>query len=186
MTEAAPIWSDPLPVNRLERARDRAFDLAPDAAVRAALAGALDILGLRKLRFRGQLIPEGGADWRLVATLGATVVQPCGITMAPVTTRIDERVERRWTAAPGEPPEAARGEVEMTEDENTDDLGKVIDLGLVMAEALSLALPPFPRAEGAGFGQAAYAAPGLAPMDDDDAKPLAKLAEIRDRLAKKS
>jgi hypothetical protein len=44
---------------------------------------------VRKLRFIGTLEPEGAQDWRLTADLGATVVQPCVVTLAPVTTRLE-------------------------------------------------------------------------------------------------
>ena len=62
----------------------------PDAAARGALAEELGLLDLRKLRLSGRITPDGDSGWRLDATLGATVVQPCVVTLQPVTTRIDE------------------------------------------------------------------------------------------------
>jgi hypothetical protein len=51
-----------------------------------------------------------------------------------------------------------------------------------MAEALALALPDYPRAPDAELEAGQFAAPGVAPMTDDEAKPLAGLAALRDRL----
>lgn len=151
-----------------------AFDLTPTPAESAAIARALGIEAARKLRFAGRLLPAGRRDWRLEAHLGATVVQPCVVTLAPVTTRIEEEVARRYVV---DLPDPAPGEVEMPDDE-TEPLPPVLDLWEVAAEALALALPPWPRAEGAELG-------GIATGDDGGTRPFAGLAELRDRLGNK-
>ncbi|CAM4091277.1 YceD family protein [Palleronia rufa] len=164
---------------RLSGRADRtahAFDLQPDAEVRAAMAAELGLSSLRKLRFSGQLVPEGARDWRLDATLGATVVQPCGVTLEPVVTRIDQPVARRYLAEYQDAPPDAE-EVEIPEDTETEAVPGVLDLDAVMIEALSLALPAFPRAEGAGIGTVTATAPGAEPLKDAALKPFAGLAD---------
>jgi len=158
------------------------FKLLPDAAARDALASVLNISEIRKLRLEGQIAPQGGKDWHLTAELGATVVQPCVITLAPVVTRIDESLTRSFVAN-FEVPDS--GEIEMPEDDSVEPIPEVLDLDALLAEALSLALPGFPRAEGAELGQALYAQDGATPMTDDDAKPFAGLGALRDQLAQK-
>ncbi|WP_102110135.1 YceD family protein [Oceaniglobus roseus] len=179
MSEAAPSWSHPLRLSALSRATPHRVELTPDDKVRAALAGELAILGIRKLRFAAELHPEGRADWRLEAELGATVVQACVVTLAPVTTRIDERIERRYVEGYEMPDDP--GETEMPEDDTAEPLPAVLDLGAVMAEALSLALPAWPRAPGASLGEAVFAPPGTAPLRDEDALPFAGLKAALDR-----
>ncbi|WP_369822817.1 DUF177 domain-containing protein [Rhodovulum sp. MB263] len=154
-----------------------AFELVPDPEERAALAERLGITTLKKLRFFGELCPEGQADWRLEASLGATVVQPCVVTLAPVSTRIDTDVLRLYRADMPTRPEAE--EIEMPEDDNEEPLPDRLDLALVMEEALALAMPLYPRAEGADLGEAVFAAPGVAPMQDAELKPFAALARLR-------
>ena len=176
MADAAPR----LFLARLTRARDTEFEIAPDADTRGALATELDLTALRKLRFAGRLIAEGARDWRLEAVLGATVVQPCVVTAEPVTTRLDEPVTRRYLA---EMPEPEAEEIEMPEDDTTEPLPTTLDLEAVMAEALALALPLYPRAPGAALDDATFAAPGVTPMTDEDARPLAGLAALRDKMA---
>jgi uncharacterized metal-binding protein YceD (DUF177 family) len=156
------------------------FDLAPAAEARAALARDLDLLGLRKLRFSGTLRPEGAGDWVLDGRLGATVVQPCRVTLEPVTTRLDEPVFRRYLAEMPAPPPG--GETEMPEDESAEPLPATLDLAAVMAEALALALPAFPRAPGAEPGDTAVTEPGKAPLTDAELRPFAALAALRDKL----
>jgi uncharacterized metal-binding protein YceD (DUF177 family) len=179
MSDAASNGTPPLTLARLPRGSDTSFELHPDAEARSALARELDLSALRKLRFAGRLCPEGARDWRLEATLGATVVQPCVVTAEPVTTRIDEKIVRRYLA---DLPAPMAEEVEMPEDDSTDPLPTTLDLSEVMAEALALALPLYPRAQGAALSAAQFAAPGVAPLSDEDAKPLAGLAALRDRL----
>ncbi len=153
--------------------------LEPEAEARAAIAGALGLRGLRKLRFSARLAPLGARDWQLCGTLGATVVQDCVVTLDPVTTRIDEAVERTYLAEMGW---EEGGEVEVPEDVSAEPLPESIDLAAILVEALSLALPPYPRAPGAEVGAAVFTEPGRTPMRDEDARPFAGLAALRDRL----
>ncbi|WP_439137997.1 YceD family protein [Roseicyclus sp.] len=165
---------------RLPRGADFSFDLAPDATARAALAAEFGLLALRKLRFSGRLVAEGKRDWALQAALGATVVQPCVVTAEPVTTRIDDPVTRRYLA---DMPEPEGDEAEIPNDDTLEPLPEILTLTSVMAEALALALPLYPRAAGAALSNTRFAPPGVAPLDDDAAKPLAGLAALRDKLA---
>ncbi len=172
--------SCPLRVADLSGRRQAGFLIAPDAPDRAAIARALSVSALRKLRFGGHLAPASGG-WCLRATLGATVIQPCVVTLEPVTTRLDVAVTRRYL------PEAAD---HPPDDDDTEPLGETIDPGQVMVEALALALPDYPRAGAAARPGAVFTtsgAPGAAPGDhtgDDTAKPFAALAALRDKLRK--
>lgn len=168
-----------LSLARLNRATEHGFDLSPDTTTRAALATEFGLAALRKLRFSGRLVAEGKRDWALHAMLGATVVQPCVVSAEPVTTRIDEPVTRRFMA---DMPEPAAEEAEIPDDDTLEPLPETLDLAAIMAEALALALPLYPRAPGAALAHARFAPPGVAPLDDEAAKPLAGLAALRDKL----
>ncbi|WP_373635466.1 DUF177 domain-containing protein [Yoonia sp. SS1-5] len=158
------------------------FALIPTAEERRAVADTLGIVGVRKLRLSGKIEPLGSRDWTLTAMLGATVVQDCVVTLEPVTTRLDEPVHRSYLA---ELPDIDAAEVEMPEDDTAEALPETLDLGQVMIEALSLALPLYPRKDGADLGEAVFTAPGSTPMTDEDAKPFAGLEALRDQLQKK-
>ncbi|WP_417728873.1 YceD family protein [Roseovarius sp.] len=177
-----PQKTEVIRVADLSSRRPVTFDLTPNSAQSEAIASDLDLLALRKLRFRGTLTAEGRKDWLLQADLGATVTQPCVVTLEPVQTRIDEKVTRRFspeavleTADPG-------SEIEMPGDDTLEPLGAEIDIARVMIEALALALPPYPRREGAELGSLAVAEDGIAPMQDEETKPFAGLASLRDKL----
>lgn len=164
----------------LAQRRDHRFLRQPDAAALAALARALDLRDLRKVRFEGTLTPVGKHDWDLTAQLGATVVQPCVATLVPVTTRIEERVVRKFRAELPELDDAT--EIEMPEDDTLDPLPEVIDFDAILTEALSLALPQYPRADDAEPVAAQFTRPGERPLDDDAVRPFAGLAALRSRL----
>lgn len=174
-----------LRVAALPSGRGLEFDITLDDAQRAEIAAALDLRALRKLAFRGALTPLGRRDWQLRATLGATAVQACIVTLEPVTTRIDTLVERRFLADMPVTPDVEEGsETEMPEDDQSEPLGDTIDLGAVLTEALALALPDYPRSETADFDAAQFAPPGATPIRDADLKPFAGLAALRDKLDK--
>lgn len=171
----------PFRVADLPQNRATAFEITPDASVMRSLAQELDLDGLRKMRFAGEIRADGKRDWVLRAKLGATVVQPCVVTLEPVTTRIDTDIERRFVADFDEPEEA---EAEMPEDDNIEALGSEIDVAAIMAESLALNLPEYPRKGDAELGEAVYTKPGEKPMTDDDVKPFAGLAALKDAMDK--
>ncbi|QBY00752.1 DUF177 domain-containing protein [Rhodophyticola sp. CCM32] len=171
----------PQRVHDLRRDKAREFLLIPTAPEMAAMADALKIDGLRKLRFAGTLDMVAEGELHLTGHLGATVIQPCVVTLAPVTTRVEADVIRRFLADMPQP-DPAEEEVEMPEDETIDPLQPVIDLAEVMIEALALHLPLYPRAKDADLEEAVFSGPGILPMRDEDARPFAGLAALRDTL----
>ena len=172
-----PSYGRPLRVADLAQRAALPFDLVLDAGELADLAADIGADAVRKLRFRGMLSPQGRQDWVLSADMGATVVQPCVATLAPVTTRIDEAVTRTFTATLAK---AAEPEAEIPDDDTLEPLGAVIDPGLVLAEALALALPLYPRAPGVAYTDQTFAADGAEPLDDK----IRPFAALREKLAR--
>jgi uncharacterized metal-binding protein YceD (DUF177 family) len=158
------------------------FRFLPDAPARAALAEDLDLLALHALELVGEIRPVGRDELVLEARLTARADQACGITLAPVPAVIDEPVRRRYVAGLSTP---EGDEVEMPEDDTTEPMPEVIDLSDIAAEALALALPLFPRAPGAEFGQTLHAEDGVTPLSDADLKPFAGLQGLAAKLAAK-
>jgi len=156
------------------------IDIRGDRNSCATVAHTLDLLDLRKLSFHGTLKAKGKSAWGLEATLGATVVQACSVTLAPVTTRIDTDVQRLFTSDWQEPESGE--EVEMPKDDTVEPLHAEIDLMAIVSESLGLALPDYPRAEGAELEISTFAAPDVTPMGDDDVKPFAGLAGLKAKL----
>lgn len=149
------------------------FALTPDAAARAAIAAELDLLDLPRLEFTGRIQAAGSDSWHLTGQMRAKVVQPCVVTLKPVRSTLSEPVERHYTPHTTQP---AADEIEMPDD-TIEPLGQFIDLAAVMIEALALALPEYPRADGAALPE-----DGTHPAADDDRqRPFAALGRLLGR-----
>ena len=181
-----------LDIATLARRKRSVFEYRLDAAQLSALKDELGLSGLRKVVFSGELTPAGKHDFALQAALGATAVQPCTITLEPVTTRIEDDIERRFVADMAKhidrdtEEEDEFGGTAMLEDDTLETLGREVDLWRVMSEALALALPDYPRAEGAELGTMRVTEPGKEAMGEDDLKPFAGLADLKSKLEGKS
>ena len=178
-TAPVPPFHHPLRSATLPSRKPTRFDLRPDPAARQWIAAQLGLLDLPAFRFTGEIRPDGRDDFTLEATMTAEAVQPCSVSLAPVTAHLTEQVRRRYIAQWQEP---EGDEVEMPEDDTEEPLPETIDVANVALEALELALPLYPRAEGAALGEAVFAAPGTAPLKDEDLRPFAGLAALKARL----
>lgn len=145
------------------------------AAERKAVADALGLLDLPQIEFDGDIRPAGKRDLVLTGKLVAQVVQPCSVTLDPVTTAISETVQRRYLADYVDPD---ADEIEIPEDDSQEALPEVIDAAAVAIEALALALPMYPRAPGVELGEAVFTEPGKAALREGDLKPFAALAGL--------
>lgn len=163
--------------------RETPVRLVADHPQRAELAQALGVTQIKKLSFEGKLRAAGKTDWTLTGNLGATVVQPCVVTLDPVTTRIDEPVLRQYISDWQDPDDP---EAEMPEDDSSEPLAETIDAMAAITEALSLAIPAYPRTEGAELGAIVHAEPGVEPLNEETVKPFASLAALKDKMEKGS
>ncbi|MBZ4023058.1 hypothetical protein CKO11_11370 [Rhodobacter sp. TJ_12] len=176
MTDTAPLpFAHPLRPADLAGRKPTRFDIAPKAAELTAIAEWADITAVTALRLKGALMPQGRNDWLLEARLTATVVQPCVVSLAPVTTEIAEDIRRVYIADMETP---TGEEVEMPEDTDSEPLPDRIDLGAVLLEALELALPLYPHAAGAEDVAMQATPPGAEPIRDEDTRPFANLRAL--------
>lgn len=182
MTEAANSRPTRLRTGGLSPRKPTRFTYRPDAEERSALGAALGLLALHRLEMTGEIRPVGRDELVLEARLTAHVDQPCSVTLAPVPATVDEPVRRRFVAGLEQP---EGDEIEMPEDDTVEPMPEVIDLAEVAAEALALALPLYPRAPGAEFGQVVHAGDGLDPLTDADLKPFSALQGLADQLKAK-
>ncbi len=175
LPEETPEFSRPLRLNRLNKSETYNFVETPTVAEMAALAALYEAISVRKMRFSGTLSPTGKEGWQLDATLGATVTQPCVVTLAPVRTRIDIPVNRTFL------PDVEENDL-LDDGDEIEPLTPTIDLGLIATEALALALPLYPRAEGVSEADNAGLLGESVAEDAPRENPFAALAGLKDKL----
>ena len=121
----------------------RPFLFVPDAAVRARMADEIAAVRVARLRFEGMIEFRPRGEWRLTGDLGATVTQPCVVSLEPVSCRVQTRVLRRFLEDPRALQAGADGE--MPSDDSIERLADFIDLYEISRETLLLELPGYPR-----------------------------------------
>lgn len=174
-----PEFARVLDVARLRNAGTYSFEISPTEQERAAIAKLMGATSVKKLVFSGKLVPLDSRGWQLHARLGASVVQQCVVTLDPVLTRVDQEFDRKFLPADKH---AAADIVVTPDDDEVEPLEDTIDLGLVAIESLALALPAYPRKTGAELATSSFAPSGVAPLQDEDLKPFAALAALKDKL----
>lgn len=177
--EPAP-FQRPMTIATLSRARPHGFDLRPEGEENLKIASFLRISGVEDLRFKGDLTAQGDDGWCIDGRLTAGVTQDCVVTLAPVAQKIDERVVRQYL--PEDLLTMSEVDLDPDSDDDPEPFEDVIDPGQLAIEALALALDPYPRAADAQLDQTRFAPPGMEPLTDDDLKPFAGLAALKEKL----
>lgn len=177
-----------------ERRGSGTFTADATADERAALAEALDLAALDRLEIRLDLSAEG-RGWRATGRVRGRYAQTCGVTLERLDRTLDEPIDRIWRDDAEDGLDLDGAEVfsmaaglDAGDDAADDgpDLERTpnpIDLGAIAAETLSLAVDPFPRADGAHFDDVSAAPPGAEPLDDRAGHPFAGLSGLKDDAA---
>jgi uncharacterized metal-binding protein YceD (DUF177 family) len=140
----------------------KALLLRASAAECRALALRFGILGIDALQASLDLAAEPGGTVRIRGHLLAAVEQACVVTLEPVAQRVAAPIDLRILPEGSEP-----ADDDPDSPDEIESAGGFIDLGEAIAEQLSLALDPYPRAADAALP------PGLLDADDAPEAPAA-------------
>ena len=175
-------YSEPiLELRHLVHNRGVDFDLIFLPIQIADVITQLDLITLKKPKFSGCILPLGQEDWILTAELGATVEQPCSVTLEPVRARIQTNISRTFRKSSIEVSDGG-SEYEMPEDDTEEQLAESINLFELFIEGLSLDLEDYPKINGIQATKVEYAPPGVMPLTDESVRPFAILAEFKKKL----
>lgn len=167
-------WSVPVSIHEIPET-GRRFEVAADAAVRAAIARAAGLNTLPRLEATFDVTRRGANGLRVAGRVSATVGQICVVTLDPIENEVEEPVNLDFVPAPAPDREGASGQgrgVEVTLEEEPEPLfGDTVDLGALATEFLMLGIDPYPRKPGAVF-EAQTA-------EDETDHPFAALARLR-------
>ncbi|WPZ33265.1 DUF177 domain-containing protein [Thalassobaculum sp. OXR-137] len=190
MTEPTAVTLvEPIPVTRIgQPAKTIRFEAGPED--RAVLARRFGLIELTAFSAEATLRRRRDTGWiELKGRLKASVVQECVVTLEPVPAEVEEEIDELFDDSR----EVDGFEVELDPvAEDPEPLeGEVLDVGEVIAQILSLALDPYPRAPGVPpVGEplaedGAEDGAGEAAEDEAPASPFAALAALKDRDVKK-
>lgn len=149
------------------------------AGERSALAARFDLLAIDRLAAELRLVrAKGGTLVRVAGQFQAEVTQPCVVSLAPVSSRLEGSFALLYSTRD----EDARVETEVFVDPDQDDPPEPvppggIDLGEAVAEQLALALDPYPRAAGVELEGDQWV--GRPADGQDKPNPFAVLASLR-------
>lgn len=160
----------PIDIDRLPSG-ETLHEIEATAAERAALAQRFSLLGLDRLEAQVRLTRLAGGLVRLGAEFSAEVVQECVVTLEPVASQVAENFTLLYGQA-----QAAASEVTLSgESELVEPIvDGIVDIGEAVAQQLSLAIDPFPRAPG-------VEAPHPEEIAANPASPFAALAKWKQK-----
>jgi len=145
----SPEFSHRIDPRRLPSGGER-YAIHANAEERAALGRRFALCALDRLEAKVTLTPMTGGFYRLAAEFEADLVQTCTVTLDPIPARIAEAFSLTYgpIADSGD-----SGEIVLDGDSEPVEPFEdgMIDIGEAVAQQLSLALDPFPRAPGAAI-----------------------------------
>ena len=122
----------------------------------AALASAFGIVGIRNMAADFRVTRQASREWLVRGDVHAFVAQNCVVSLEPFETALSEPVEARFIE-PSDPRAKVYGkDIDIVTSGLESDppdviVGGRIDLGVLAAEFLALALDPWPRKPGVEF-----------------------------------
>ena len=143
-----------------------------NAAERAALARRFDVQAIDSLRAELELrrVRGGGAAVKLTGRVAAEVTQSCIVTLEPVKQHVEEDFEVVYSDDVTDEQSAIGAASDIAWPEPLPE--GALDVGEAVAEQLSLALDPYPRAPGVAV-EARWTG------EDGAAKPFAALGKLK-------
>lgn len=166
--------SRPFHLAELAEDPEQKVEIETSEAERSALARRYSLLSLESLGAALTVRSDAAGEIMVEGELRAEVVQECVITLEPVAATVAAPFEQRYTLQPADPAvdlEIGPGDIEPPEPV----IGEVIDLGELVAQHLSLAINPYPRAPDADAQADQYRA------DSQRDGPFAVLAKLREK-----
>lgn len=175
ITSIAETWvhaTSDIPSRGLEMRR------AATEAERETLARSLDILALDRLEVDYRIIPRAAGRFVLEGSLLADVVQSCVVTLEPVHTSLEDRIEVEFRPDAEARPASGLGEEMPILDAQDYEVieHNRLDVGRIVCDSLAAALPAYPRRPGAALEHRE-----AGPADPAPANPFAALADWKPR-----
>jgi uncharacterized metal-binding protein YceD (DUF177 family) len=162
-------------VNPLRRTAPGTVEIEADETEQLSLAAWLDIPGVKRLKASLRLARESADAVSVRGAFQAEVDLVCGVTLEAFPHTLDGTIDAVFLKDSGAPAHPGGQEVEVNIDTEEPHpwTAQGIDLGGLLAEELSLAIPDFPRKPGVELS-----APEGVPGEEPRPNPFAVLAKL--------
>ena len=128
---------------------------------------------ITRFSFKGVISHSKKKNYTLHASLKAALIQNCILTLKPIKTIIDFKLEEFYVEA-----EQDNRVKNLLIDTNLDEgvrIQKVLNIGNAMLEALSLEIPSYPKKKNASFEGVTITETGIGPLDRSLGNPFFEL-----------
>ena len=137
----------------------------------------LKVEKLLNFSFKGRLIQPKKRTYELSASFKATVIQSCVISGKPIKTIIDEKIERFYSEEQVENKNAENVSLDINS-KDVELIHKGLNIGAMAIEALSLAIPDYPRKKNVRFEGVTITTTGLQPIEKNVDNPFVVLKNL--------
>ena len=158
----------------LETEKKIEFTLSFNSNELARLQKYLNLISIKKTSMSGKIVATAAGQWHLKAKIGATVVQESVLSLKPVTTRIDDKIDMRIIK--GYDNKVQNSELELNEDYFIE---HELDLDVIFFENIALSIPTFPKGAGEFFENKVFTAKGIDPLTNDRISPFFVLNKLK-------
>lgn len=148
-TLPGPEFSRPFAIERLGAA-ETTLTIEASGEERARLAARFEIVALDHFAASVRLQRKEGNLIRVSGRLEADLVQTCVVTLEPFPSHVEDGFSVEFTEGAPEPEPEIVLDADHEPPESIED--GIVDIGELVAQFLSLALDPHPRAPGAALG----------------------------------
>ena len=166
-----------VPLTVLRQTKEFKFQHRSNALELAELTQILKIEELKGFAFEGQFSQLNKNDYRLRVSFNATLVQLCIISLKPMKTKINHKINQFYTAEDS----VNKGnyisiEYDSVEKEH---IKSEINVGDIMLEALSLEVPLYPKKKNVKFEGITITESAIKPLQKTINNPFLSLKELQ-------
>ncbi|MDG2474660.1 MAG: hypothetical protein P8M50_05195 [Paracoccaceae bacterium] len=152
-----------VPLTDLQKTKKFKFNHSCSLEELSDLTEILRVKKLKKFSFKGQFIQSSKMNYTLQASLQATLLQPCVISLSTVKIKIDRTIEQYYSV---EEQKNINKSISIdSESIEIEQLHRETNIGDIMIEALSLEIPLYPKKNNADFEEITVTEAGIEPLD---------------------
>ena len=164
-----------VPLRVLRQTRKFKFQHKSNLLELAKLTQILNIEELKVFSFQGQFIQVNKNDYILSASFNATLIQLCIISLRPIKTKINHKINQCYSAE-----EKVNKSKYISIDHDSvekEQIKSEINVGDIMLEALSLEIPLYPKKKNLRFKGLTITDSEIKPLDQSLNNPFFSLKE---------